>query len=374
MSNAAPRVRAARMIRFAVVALLLASCGSAPMRHGARRPAPPRIPLAVTIDDVPYVGPLAPGRSREEAIDAILAAARAHDAPLTAFVTCRNAQEDGADLARWRGVELANHSFSHRALDDLGLDSWREDVSRCQARITELTGTAPRFFRYPFLRTGADRALRDRGLAVLDELALRRVPVSIDTSDWALARPYVRALQANDLSASDAVAAAYVDHVRRSARRYVELASQAGHPGAPQILLLHANALAADHLGALLSALEEDGFRFVSLEEAMRHPLYAREDRYAGAIGLSWLYRVTGTDGAWAWDAAQQHALSVASTERRSASASISIASCTSAASRPTPGSSRTTCRGPRTRSSLACPTGRSSWSTRRTPTRRRAR
>lgn len=301
--------------RLVCIALVVASCAPPHARRATSpRTEPPRIPLAVTIDDVPYVGPVAPGRTRTEAIDRILAAAREHEAPITAFVTCRNAERDGSDLRAWAsdGVELANHSYSHRALDDLGLEGWRADVSRCQARITDVTGATPRFFRYPFLRTGSDRALRDAGLAALGELSLRRAPVTIDTSEWALVRPYVAALRAGETERADAIAEAYVDHLRMAARRYVGLAADLGHPRAPQVLLLHANALATDHLGAVLTMLRDEGFAFVSLEDAMRHPLYAREDHYAGDIGLSWLHRIApGLEPAWAWDAAQRHALAV---------------------------------------------------------------
>ena len=58
-----------------------------------------------------------------------------------------------------------------------------------------------------------------------------------------------------------------------------------------QILLLHANALAADHLGSLLDALKAQGYDFISLEEALRDPVYDRADGYTGRKGLSWLYR-----------------------------------------------------------------------------------
>ena len=40
-----------------------------------------------------------------------------------------------------------------------------------------------------------------------------------------------------------------------------------------------------------LDALSNDGFRFVSLEEALNDPAFAREDVYTGPKGLSWLYR-----------------------------------------------------------------------------------
>jgi peptidoglycan/xylan/chitin deacetylase (PgdA/CDA1 family)/glyoxylase-like metal-dependent hydrolase (beta-lactamase superfamily II) len=294
-------------------AMVVAGCASSPRPIATPAAPPPRIPLAITIDDLPFIGPLAPNETRLEAIDRIAAAGRAHGAPLRGFATCHRIADE-RDLVRWHehGVLLENHSDAHRAIDELGLEAWRADLERCQARIETTTGRAPSFFRYPFLRTGADRELRDASFAALDELELRRAPVTIDTSDWMLARSYAAAVRAGDAERADEIATAYLEHVRAAARRYASRAESLGHPGAPHVLLLHANLLAADRLDALLAMLEHEGFRFVTLEDALADPLYAREDHYVGGVGLSWLYRVEpGAHDAWAWDAAQLHALSV---------------------------------------------------------------
>lgn len=313
----------------AALALLLLGCGSSapasapaptPVSAPASTPAPApaatpaAVPVAITIDDLPWVGATLPGETPEQGIARILAAAAERDAPIAGFFTC--SRWDGREAARdvWLAapIELGNHSTAHRALDDLGLEAWQRDVSGCQRRLTETAGREVAWFRYPYLRTGSERALRDAGFAYLAELGVRRAPVSIDTSDWALVAPYVEARRAGNDARAEEILEAYVRHVRRSARRYVSLAEERGHPGAPQVLLLHANALAADGLGRVLDAFREAGLRFVTLEEAMRDPLYAREDHYVGGTGLSWLYRID-PDGspAWAWDAAQLHALQV---------------------------------------------------------------
>jgi hypothetical protein len=59
----------------------------------------------------------------------------------------------------------------------------------------------------------------------------------------------------------------------------------------PQILLLHANALNADCLPALLAQLKNRGYAFISLEEALKDPAYALPDGYFGRAGISWLHR-----------------------------------------------------------------------------------
>jgi metallo-beta-lactamase class B len=292
-----------------VIALAIA-CGG-PMPEAPSIEAPPTgIPLAITIDDLPYVGPADSAADRTLAIERIVRAAREAGAPITGFATCRRIAEDGSDLRLWSeaGVPIENHSSEHRAIDDLGLDAWRADLVRCQERITEITGRAPAYYRYPFLRTGRDPALRDASLAALGELGLSPAPVSIDTSDWALAAPYVAAT-ADERAHLTRV---YVEHVRAAARRYRARAAALGRPRAAHVLLLHANAPLADGLGAILAMLREEGFSFVPLAEALADPIYREPDLYAGGIGMSWLYRIE-PDGErwWAWDDAQAHVIGV---------------------------------------------------------------
>lgn len=65
----------------------------------------------------------------------------------------------------------------------------------------------------------------------------------------------------------------------------------------PHTLLLHANLLNAEQLERVLAMLEDRGYRFVGLPEAVSDPAYAREDSYVGPRGLSWLQRWALEDG-----------------------------------------------------------------------------
>jgi hypothetical protein len=60
----------------------------------------------------------------------------------------------------------------------------------------------------------------------------------------------------------------------------------------PQITLFHVNALAADHLADVLSAMRSAGWQFVSLAEGLADPVYALPDVYTGRCGCSWLAHI----------------------------------------------------------------------------------
>lgn len=299
-----------------VVALL--TSGAAGDTESPPSPAPPTagIPLAITVDDLPFVGGVGPGDTTVAAIGRILAASGQRHVPVAGFVACRNIEPVPGGLERWLagGITVGNHSWSHRSLDSTGLDAWRADIERCQALLAAASDRPVTLFRYPFLQTGRDRALRDAGFATLAELGLRRAPVSIDTAEWALVKPYLAALEAGDAARVEAIGLAYRNHLRNAARRAVRVATELGRPRAAQILLLHANALAADHLGEVLDQLAADGFSFVTIDEALADPVYDLPDQWVGGIGLSWLYRVDPAVNAvrrWTWEAAQEHAMQV---------------------------------------------------------------
>ena len=64
-----------------------------------------------------------------------------------------------------------------------------------------------------------------------------------------------------------------------------------------QVLLLHANVLNADYFPRLAAMMKGRGYRFVTLEDALRDPAYARPDTYVGEKGFSWLHHWEITEG-----------------------------------------------------------------------------
>ncbi|NGO69138.1 polysaccharide deacetylase family protein [Streptomyces sp. SB3404] len=66
-----------------------------------------------------------------------------------------------------QGHEVANHTWSHGILTDLGDDDVRDEISRVQRRVRQLTGTTPRLMRPPQGRTDehVSKLCRELGVA-----------------------------------------------------------------------------------------------------------------------------------------------------------------------------------------------------------------
>jgi peptidoglycan/xylan/chitin deacetylase (PgdA/CDA1 family) len=324
---------AAFLTSLTVLALLLSGCGegaggmggtagqqpgAAPesLSTGAPPPPAPGIPadtfageLALTFDDLPWVGPLPPREGQAQPTGRILAALRRHDAPAVGFVDCARVGPGAQTLRLWldAGQRLGNHTADHVDLDRAAPSAWIAAARSCDRYLRELTGDSVIYFRYPYLHRGRTRERFDAAKRALAELGAPIAPVTIVTLDWLLAVPYSSALRAGNTARAREIGAAFVDHVARTAAHYREVARErVGHDVA-HVLLLHANALVADHLDELLERLRDDGFRFAPLERALRDPVYARPDDYVGPEGLSWLYRFEpAAPELAAWDKAEE--------------------------------------------------------------------
>lgn len=279
-----------RTLCFTALAAVLvpAACAAAPETTA---PACPGGRIALTFDDLPWGDPDLPPAAAREATDRLLAALSAHDAPATGFVVCDRIPGNEAILDRWReaGMGLGNHSAAHRDVDHTELVTWLDDVRRCHERLAPWVKSPP--FRFPYLHQGATRERHDAAMELLASLGSRVAHVSVDTSEWILADRYRKALAADDRARMERIGRLFVPHVLAAVEHYREVARDHFDRDVDHVLLLHATRLVADHLDGLLDALEERGTCFVPLEEALADPVYALEDDYLGAKGLSWLYR-----------------------------------------------------------------------------------
>lgn len=249
--------------------------------------------LAVTLDDLPWVGPLPPGEDRARATSRLLAAMAEHGVTAVGFVDCARVEPGAATLRLWLegGHVLGNHTEDHVDLNRADPSAWAASARRCDAFLRELTGEPTIWFRYPYLHRGPTRERYRAGVEALTELGASVAPVTIVTLDWVLAGPYARALHDGDSARAAEIGEALVDHVARATAHYQEAARARVGRDVAHILLLHANALAADYIGAVLERLAGEGFEFVTLEAALDDPVYELPDDYIGPEGLSWLYR-----------------------------------------------------------------------------------
>jgi peptidoglycan/xylan/chitin deacetylase (PgdA/CDA1 family) len=266
--------------------------------------------VAVTIDDLPTVSAVRRDLPEAQRItNALTAALKRHSVPAIGFVNEGKLQTNGTvDAARvallqtWldAGLELGNHTFSHIDLHGANVDAFERQIlegERVTRTLLKKAGTAPRYFRHPYLHTGRDKATRARVERFLDEHGYRVAPVTIDNYDYMFAAAYDRAIGGNDSALAQRVVSEYLAYMERVVAYYEQQSVAIVGREILHTLLLHANALNAATFDRLAAMFRSRGYRFISLTEALKDPAYASRDAYYGPAGMTWLHRWAITQG-----------------------------------------------------------------------------
>jgi peptidoglycan/xylan/chitin deacetylase (PgdA/CDA1 family) len=276
-------------MRFVLLVLALLHL---PLRAQDRR-------VVITVDDLPCAN-CADG-TWTSVNERIVAALRYRNVPAIGFVNAGKLEREGRldsarlqILQRWidAGLELGNHTFAHRGAN-IPLAEYEADVrdgERYLRALVETGGGTLRYFRHPFLQTGPRPGYRDSLNLLLMGMGYTVAPVTFDNDEWMLAYCYEHAKRANDTAALDSLASEYL-HYMDTAMRFHEAQAEAflGRT-IPHVLLVHSNTLNADHLGALLDGLSARGYRFITLEEALRDVAYELPEQHT-RHGFSWIRR-----------------------------------------------------------------------------------
>ena len=268
--------------------------------------------IAITIDDLPVVSTRTDLRTGQEITRKILGHLKEANAPAIGFVNenklyagQKRDQDQIALLQMWldAGLELGNHTYSHRSLNRIELADYEADLLKGELITKELLrkkGREMRYFRHPFLQTGRtmevkaafDQFLREHGYII--------APISFDNADYIFSRAYDNAFDKNDPELMRRVGEAYVPYMESKLAYWERQSVRLFGRDMSQTLLIHANFINSDYFDDLAAMLKRRGYRFVTLEKALRDDAYRLPDTYIGPAGISWLHR-------WARDKGREY-------------------------------------------------------------------
>ena len=259
--------------------------------------------IAVTIDDLPVVSTRRDLSNRQEITRKLLGHIKRAKIPAIGFVN-ENMLYDGdkrdekkIDLLRmWidDGLELGNHTFSHRSLNQIALADYQADMLKGQTITKELLankGKDIRYFRHPFLQTGRTMEVKANFDKFLAANGYTIAPISFDNADYIFSRAYDNAFDKSDKLLMQKVGDAYVPYMEAKLDYWERQSVKLFGREIAETLLIHANFINSDYLDDLALMFRKRGYRIVSLEEALKDEAYRLPDTYIGPAGISWLHR-----------------------------------------------------------------------------------
>lgn len=230
--------------------------------------------IAITIDDLPLVASKmdTPGNQQRstERFDRIIAALTENQVPATGFVIAgaiEKGQWEFLERFRNAGFTIGNHTYSHYNLNRMNAEKYIADLDRADQKLTPLL-SEPKYFRYPYLAEG-NKTTKPEVLAYLNEHHYVVAPVTIDSKDFEFnERLYKVPFRTREQ---------YVGKLKNQYLAYIwkqTLKAEKRANGEPvkQILLIHANLLNSYLLGDIIQMYKENGYKFITLTEALKNP------------------------------------------------------------------------------------------------------
>lgn len=261
--------------------------------------------VAITFDDLPALTILPDQSYVDYLTETLIRKLRRNRVPAIGFVNEGKLDELNRprqilDLQRWldAGMELGNHTFSHESLNDVGVRAYVADIAKGEEVTRPMLSErhqSLRYFRPPYLETGRKPVIREAVENWLAHHGYQLVPVTIDADDWEFAEPYDDAIARRNKRLQQHIRAEYLAHTARHIAWSQRSARILFGRDIAQIMLLHATRLNADTFDDLARLLRRARLRPVSVEAAMRDPVYDQPSTYAGADGIDWLERWAST-------------------------------------------------------------------------------
>lgn len=187
-----------------------------------------------------------------------------------------NEPEHMAAFDAWAeaGHHLGNHTHQHAPLRWMSDDAFRNDFEIAEKYIGHLIEAAPsKYFRYPMDMSSGSERRRGEVEEYIGARGYRNAPITSWFSDFAFIVPYFRAVTLGDKELQAQIRNLHVSTAVDMLYRHADTARTLFGADAPLIWLVHGTPISRDTLAPIFEAFLERGVEFVTLDEAMKHPL-----------------------------------------------------------------------------------------------------
>lgn len=256
-----------------LLAVSMPVSSASPKKEISEKPTPKvKRLISITIDDLPFVG-----EYRNFHLNMMIETMTKQQVPATGFIIASEVRKDNWEILRKfrdAGFSLGNHTLTHPNLSKLSSKEYTREIQESDA-ILEPVLTHPKFFRYPYLSMSTGKKREDI-LCLLAQNDYQVAPISVDSKDFVFNQRLLAVPEMNRRAYLEELKPFYLDFIWQQTLRAEEHNQYHHTPQQAQILLIHANLLNAYVLPDIINLYKEQGYTFVSLEDAlksMKHPI-----------------------------------------------------------------------------------------------------
>ncbi|HKK20930.1 MAG TPA: polysaccharide deacetylase family protein [candidate division Zixibacteria bacterium] len=256
--------------------------------------------ICVTFDELP--ASKAFGDVDRQAITyLILQALKRHNVKAAGFVIGDQIEGAYDILGEWLndGHVLGNMTFSYQDLNELGDEQFIDDIGAGHDALEQMLsgfGQKNRYFRFPFLHYGTTVEARRQVNGYLKEHKYKIAHTTVVVEDYLYNLSLDKLGKTPDSTDYDNLLADYVNHVTEAIQLAEVTSTEVLHRPCRQILALKANRINAVSLDIVLSAIENLGYKFITLDEALKDPVYSQPQAYFGSKGVGFLDMIQQSD------------------------------------------------------------------------------
>jgi len=256
--------------------------------------------ICITFDELP-VAESFDSLNRPVITSQILQALKKHDVKAAGFVVGARIGSSFDLLGEWlnSGHVLGNLTYSYQDLNEMGIEQFIRDIAAGSEAVETMLagfGQRKRYFRYPYLHYGTTLKAKRQIKLYLDEHNIVIVHATVVVEDYLYNLSLEKMRAKPDTSELGALRYEYIAHVLEEVERCEQVAKEVFKRSVRHILQLRANRLNALFLDALLAALEDMGYEFVSLDYALQDKLYSADEAYFGLRGVGYLDMLKNSD------------------------------------------------------------------------------
>ncbi len=282
-----------KIIIIMLVSIITINTTSAQNIDSKKKKNIPKKQICITFDELPIATYFA-DPEKDSLTDMILSALKKHNVKSCGFVVGSKMENNYDLLGKWlnAGHRLGNLTYSYQDLKDLEINNFIKDViSGSEALEPMLSGFGqkPRFFRFPFLHYGENEFKKERIKNFLSDYKIKVVHATVVVEDYVYNLAIEKSNGKLDSAAYDEMLNEYINHVLDQIEHAEGLSKDILHRDCRQILQLRANHLNAIFLDELLTQIENLGYKFITVDHALKDKLYKIPESYFGSIGIGFL-------------------------------------------------------------------------------------